>query len=245
MKIILIIACLLGIAMPAAAAKAKKDALAQTATIEGITMNTTEPCRTDLRVRHDPGHKHDDEWPVEKDDRFAIEKRNGKKNYIDVKLDPFNLIQDPNMYVFNKGTPTLYGDYCDTGGDISTRPYAFGIHEIGDSQHPAELHALLHLPMRLSNQTSELRANTFYLFVFSIPVDSTLCDSQQSEDKTNREIDNDWRQRCHALRRLVIARASGNEDVYIQAIANEILNILPASPNKDQKFHNGVIHGNF
>src|SRR5688572_13248388 len=233
MKITMILICLLGLALPAAAAKAKKDALGQTASIEGIVTLNTEPCRTDIRMHHDPGHKHDEEWPVEKGDRFAIEKRNGKKNYIDVKLDPFNLIQDPNMYVFNKGAPTLYGDYCDTGGDISARPYAFGMHEIGDSQHPAELHALLHLPMRLSDQTPELRANSFYLFVFSIPVDSIICDQQQSEKKMNGVIDDDWRRRCHALRRLVIARASGDEDVYIQAITNEILNILPASPNKD------------
>ena len=77
-----------------------------------------------------------------------------------------------------------------------------------------------------------LGTKVFYLMVFQIPTDTIQCGGVA-------------KQRCKALRRLVVSQEIDSEGDYIKKIKKEMKKILPKRPPKVKRYHNGVIHGNF
>jgi hypothetical protein len=209
-------------------ALAANSPLDQIAVVNDIADFPVDPCTTEFK-----GLSDGDDWPIKVNSKFKIEKRSGSnlKHHIDVDSDPSNVMGTPDLYVINGDKSALGKNYCAQGGDVKSHLYVFGIHDIENpADHKKSLHAFIYVPMRLSALTPGSLADEFYLFVFTIKTDSKQC----------KGVD---RQRCLALRRLVVTQADETEEDFIEAVGKEMKNILPKKPPTAPRFHNGVIHG--
>ncbi len=206
---------------------ASDDPLDKTAIVDNKLDFDVDPCASEMDKII-----HGNDLPIDKGDKFKVDKRDAIKRFINVELDPNNVMSGPNLYVINEGGPILAKNYCTQGGDVKSHLYVFGIGELENpADHKRSWHAFVYVPMKLKTASTS-RVDEFYLMVFQIPTDTIQCGGVA-------------KQRCKALRRLVVSQEIDSEGDYIKKIKKEMKKILPKRPPKVKRYHNGVIHGNF
>ncbi|HEX5161886.1 MAG TPA: hypothetical protein VFV88_09190 [Steroidobacteraceae bacterium] len=252
-------AILVGAAMLVGCTAKPKTVLDQKATVEGfwtthekfckfdygngMASNSNDPALKELHLKVGSKFKLKNRR-TEQDTKAAVASSNPPTvDFLNVYWSSSSEIEDPDMRVFNENKEPLGQDYCDDGGDLSQHVYAFGIHDMTDSESGlTNPHAFIYIPMNVGGKAPSPLGNRHYLAILSIENDLSLCEPKNGSPRRP-----DY-PRCVALRELAIMQMGGlgGKD-FRDEIEKRISIILPPTtpyPALRMRFHNGVIHGN-